>query len=148
MSIFRFGLQVVGPLDVLEGLEPQLDGLVYDLRRQGERSFGGIQPVKGLFVHLARWERGGIYTGDDREAILAEEHEKIAATTAALQRLAPALANLDRSKTRVSFWISTIREEEEGGFELPADLVAAAAAAGLRIAVSIMVAFDDDDQAE
>ncbi|MCU0549572.1 MAG: hypothetical protein MUC48_09520 [Leptolyngbya sp. Prado105] len=41
-------------------------------------------------------------------------------------------------------YISTIREEDQGGFSLPTELVIAAAKAQLSIEISILVMLDDD----
>lgn len=65
-----------------------------------------------------------------------------------LKQLAPAIAMLDRSNCRAELYISTIREEDQGGFSLPSELVAAAAAAQLSIEVSILVMLDDYIESE
>lgn len=124
-------------------------GLPYRLLKQGEvrgdRS-RQVQPANVLLLQLARWERGGIYSGDDREAILANERSQLAAATASLLSLAPTLSAIDRTRVQlVELSISTIREESTGGLVLPAPLVVVAARAGLSIGISILVSLDEDD---
>jgi hypothetical protein len=46
---------------------------------------------------------------------------------------------------RASLYISAIRDEESGGFDLPAALITAAGAAQLGLAVSILCDVPDDD---
>lgn len=146
MSRFRLSLRLIGEIASLEAIAALADGLAYSLRRRHERIDNGerIQPANVLVVDLARWERPGVSADDDRDAILTEERAKLASATATLQRLAPALASLDRAKTQASVWLSTIRKEDQGGFGLPAELVAACAAGGLEIEVSILVALDEE----
>jgi hypothetical protein len=148
MSLCTVSLQMIGSVEPLEAFTVLLEGLSYSLRRKGERIDGSRRVQEGnvLVVDLAEWEeRSGSYDGDDRDAILANEQAQIAAMTATLQRLAPALSTLDRSEISAALWISTIREEEQGGFALPPELVAAAAAAGLWVEVSILVLFGPDE---
>jgi hypothetical protein len=147
VSRFRLGLQIIGPLELLETFTALVEGSPYTLRRQGEGigGFSRIPPAHVLFIDLAKWERPGIYAGDNREAILADERAQIAAATVRLEQLAPALASLDRSEIKASLWLSTIREEDQGGLGLPPELVAAAAAGALGFEISILVAFDPDD---
>ncbi|HEU5441424.1 MAG TPA: DUF4279 domain-containing protein [Ktedonobacterales bacterium] len=61
-----------------------------------------------------------------------------------LQSMIPALSHLDRTRCRVQLYISSIREEEQGGFELPAEFVAVAGAAHMEVFVSILVDWPDD----
>jgi hypothetical protein len=46
---------------------------------------------------------------------------------------------------RADLYISAIRDEESGGFDLPAALIAAAGAAQLALAVSILCDVADDE---
>jgi hypothetical protein len=64
---------------------------------------------------------------------------QVAQVTEALHAMAPGLTALDRSRCKAELYISTIREDEQGGFELPQALVEAAGFAGLAIVVSILV---------
>ena len=92
MSRFRVWLRLSGEYAVLEQVARAMAGLPYRLLKQGEvrgdRS-RQVQPANVLLLQLARWERGGIYSGDDREAILANERSQLAAATASLLSLAP-----------------------------------------------------------
>jgi len=136
----------MGAIDLLERVMATLDDLPHRLRRQGEPGVLGPQERNVLVVDLARWERGPHYpaAGDDTAIVLAEDHALLATATT-LQRLAPLLAGLDRSRCTAELYVSTIREEDQGGFELPAELVAAAAAAALSIGVSILVLLPEEE---
>jgi hypothetical protein len=66
-----------------------------------------------------------------------------------LRRIGPALASLDRKSCRVQLYLSSIRDEEQGGFDIPAELIAAAGAAGAELIVSILVMwYGDEEEAE
>ncbi|WIG61029.1 MAG: Macrolide export ATP-binding/permease protein MacB [Ktedonobacterales bacterium] len=146
MSHFDISLRLIGELDVLENAAHAMEGLPFELRRRGERyRRRRVQPANVLLLQLAKWERGALYSFDDRETIFAEEDRQLANATTVLQQLAPMLANLDRSQCDRQLYISTIREEEDGGLTLPEELVAAAGDAGLSINVSILVLMPDDD---
>lgn len=99
-----------------------------------------------LLSPLAAWERGGVSAGDDCEAILAEERTQLYAATVTLARLAPTLAALDRTHTCAELYMSTVRWEDQGGFELPAELAAAAAAAHRSIGPAILVMAWPDEE--
>lgn len=86
------------------------------------------------------------YANDDRETILREEEARLSETTDMLRRLAPTLGMLDRARCRAELYISTIRYEDQDGFELPAELVMAAADAGLSVGISILVLPSDEDE--
>lgn len=153
MSDMRVGISLSGDISDLEAVVRVVDGLPeripYQLLRQGELRRRRLQPANVLLIPLAAWERGGVYPGDDREAILADERAQLAAAAGVVAQLAPALAAVARSCTRAELHISTVRMEDQGGFDLPTDLVAVAAAAGLFIGISITVVIwpDDDDSA-
>jgi hypothetical protein len=98
-----------------------------------------VQPIDVILLDLASWE--GASQVDQEVA----EREQLLPAAAKLRQLAPALASVDRSRCQVELSISTIREEDQGGFELPAELIAAAAAGGLSLGISILVMLDDYD---
>ena len=79
---------------------------------------------------------------------LAEEQVLLAGVATRLTRMAPTLCALDRSLCTTELYISTVRQEQQGGFGLPAELVAAAAAAGLELSISILVLLPEDDEGE
>ncbi|HEX9414440.1 MAG TPA: hypothetical protein VF916_13120, partial [Ktedonobacterales bacterium] len=73
---------------------------------------------------------------------------------ATLRTMAPALAALERRQSQTELYLSSIREECQGTVHLPANLVAAAAAGGLSLDVSVAtiaecgaadLAADEDD---
>ncbi len=50
---------------------------------------------------------------------------------------------MNSTNCNADLYISTIREEDQGGLTLPPELVAATASAGLSIQISILVMLDD-----
>lgn len=63
-----------------------------------------------------------------------------------LRRMAPSLASLSRQGFRAQWYVSTIQDQDQGGFELPAEVIALAGEAHLEMFVSILdVGGDDDD---
>jgi hypothetical protein len=145
MSTFRISLRVGGELAPLESLMQQHAEQSFQLFPAGERRGRRIQPRNALLLDLAAWERGPIYGHDDREALLRDEDAKLAEVAHTLRRLAPSLAMLDRTRCVLELYISTIRYEDQGGFSLPAELVAVAADAGLSVAISILVLLSDEE---
>jgi hypothetical protein len=143
-------LRLVGDLGVLEQVASAMEGLPFQLRRKGELYPQRRRPQRAnvLLLGLAEWERGGVSDGDDRDAILADERAQLAAAAVIVDRLAPMLAAIDRSRAFAELWISTVREEDQGGFGLPAKLVSAAGKAGLEISLSIGVCLPNDDEDE
>jgi hypothetical protein len=155
MSKFRVSIRLGGEINDLEAVARVADSfpdrIAYRLLRQGEpepRHRDSVQPANVLIIPLAAWERGGIYEDDDRDALLADERAQLATAASVVARLAPTLAAVVSARTRAELWVSTIREEEMGGFGLPVDLVAAAAAAGLSISLSILVDWPEDDDGD
>ena len=106
-------------------------------RRKGEPShLGRLQPFDVWSLDLiarSEWEDG---------PPLPEATARAANT---LRHLTPGLGQLDRSVVTAQLWISTIREEAQGGFDIPAEIVAAAGAAHLEITVSVLIILEDDE---
>ena len=90
-----------------------------------------------ILFRLASWT--GVSVEDQDKA----EREQLLPIAARLQQAAPVLAALDRSRCTAELYVSSIRREEQGGLEFPAELIAAAAAGGLRLGISILVLLDD-----
>jgi hypothetical protein len=65
-----------------------------------------------------------------------------------LRHLTPGLAQLDRSVITAQLWISTMREEAQGGFDIPAEIIVAAGAAKLEVVVSVLIILEDDEDDE
>jgi hypothetical protein len=124
-----------------------MEGMPFRLLRKGERYHRrSVQLANVLILDLARWERAGTSKNDDRDAILADERAQLARAAGVIRQLTPVLASLDRSHVQTAeLLISTFREESNGGFDLPAELVAAAAAANLSIGLSIWIWMDIDE---
>lgn len=147
MSSFRVSLRVMDAIDLLERVVGALDGYPYKLRREGEPGILGPQGRNVLVVPLVRWERGP-HDGPAEDEATPERDEDaahLAIVTSTLERMAPLLSSLDRSRCTVELYMSTIRNEAQGGFELPAELVAAAAAAGVSIGLSILVMLPEEE---
>jgi hypothetical protein len=77
-----------------------------------------------------------------------EVREPMQQATAILERIAPSLTDLASAGCHSELYISSMRYEEDGGFELPAALVAAAAKGGLKLSISIFCALDDGAEEE
>lgn len=107
-------------------------------RRKGEPShLGRQQPLDVWSLDLiarSEWEDG---------PPLPKATARAADT---LRRLTPGLGQLDRSVVTAQLWISTMREEAQGGFDIPTEIVSAAAAAQLQISVSVLIILEDDEE--
>lgn len=145
MSRFRAFLRVIGDQGVVEEFGRLRGDMTADIARQVASGGSAVQPNDVLLLELARWQRPGIFDGDDRAALLADEMAQLSAASATLRRMAPMLATLNRSRCTAELYISTIRDEDQGGLEIPAELVAAAAAGALSIDISILVAVGRED---
>lgn len=145
MSRYRVWLRVGGDVSVLEHVAHTLTDLPRQLLRKGDRYGNRVQPVDLHSIELAAWERGGVQCLEDEESILAEERRQLAAAAAGVWQIGRILNRVDRNQVHAELYVSTIRAEDEGGFELPSDLIAAAAAAGLSIGISILVLPDSSE---
>ncbi len=151
MSKYDVSVRLSGKISDLEVIARVADGfsepIPYSLLRKGEPAKWNpkrTQPIDVLLIPLAEWERGGIYEGDDREAILAEQRAKLTAGTRMLAQLAPAIAVIASSCEFAELRLSHVFWEDEGSYSIPASLIAAASAAGLSLAISFTVVLDDD----
>ena len=113
------------------------------VRRRGEPvSKKRVQPVDIWILDLAKF---------DSDSTKDEINNQMLQTATILRQMSPALAALDcatrtlreRTHCNTDLYISTIREEEQGGLSLPIEIVSAAAAARLSIQISILVMLDD-----
>jgi hypothetical protein len=139
MSEIEMSLRLVGDLPPLEELTRLLGTLPTRDRRRGQLVHPHsrrIQSVDVWTLDLTGWQRGRL------------DPAALAQAAAALQQMAPALATLDRGPCRAQLYISAIRDEESGGFELPAELITAAGAARLELHVSILCDVEDDDEGD
>jgi len=150
MSHFSMAVRVIGAIDQLERVAAVADGLPYRLSRQGDRRCGGrIQQANVLVIEVATWDQGGIVVGDPQGSQWQQEQEALMVSSGTiLRRLAPMLAALDHTCCEAELYISTIREEAQGGFSLPAMLVTAATSAHLALTLSILVMLDDEEAAD
>lgn len=135
MSTVEISLRIFGELPPLHELTQRLKVEPTTFLRGGEFvSKRRIQPVDMWSLDLLRYE------SDDSEI-----NQKWINVALAIRRLAPAIATFDRTHCKTDLFISTTREEDQGGLSLPSELVSAAAAANLSIEVSILVMLDDYD---
>ncbi len=145
-----------GELRVLEDLADAMEGLPYRLLRKGDvypKRRQRVQPANVLVLDLAHWERGAMtlqdwetVTEDERPYVaspeqLAEEQEQLAKVSRVLDRLIAPLGAIEPSQARARLSIGIVLTEDNG-FELPAELIAFAAAGGLSIDHDIYGGFD------
>ena len=130
MSSFRISRRVGVNLEQLERAAEAMDGLPFQLLHKcvtyGERL--RPQPENVLRPELDKWERKWPDDPADEPPLIANEQRRFLRMAETITRLAPTLASLDRTQYRTDLFISTIRHEDWGGFELPVEFVAAARA--------------------
>ncbi len=149
MSEIKVYLRIRGDLPQEEEWTSSLKGIPFQVKRRGQQvGRARSQAVDVLLLKLASWES----FGDPAEQDRAIQEQLLPAVTL-IEQLTPMLVALDRSRCIAELSISTIRQEDQGGFELPAELVAAAGAARLSLGVSILVMLDkydpdDNDEAQ
>lgn len=138
MSTSKISLRLSGNLPPTEELTHTLGITPTKIIDRGERvSKNRVQPVDIWSLELAKFDNNSTKQDIDKQIIEA---------AVVLQQIAPAIASLDRTKCNTNLYISTIREEDQGGLSLPAELVAAAAR--LSIQMSILVMLDDYEEPE
>ncbi|SRR5260221_10374153 len=141
MSSNSMWLRVMGDIPSPEELTRLLDLKPDSYMRRGTAVFKGTWIVPE-----------DVWTATLIEEWSGEPDEDVSASmqhaTAILDRIAPTLAALDRTHYQAELYISSIRYEEDGGVTLPTPLVAAAAAGGLKIGISIACSIYEDDEAE
>jgi hypothetical protein len=136
MSTVEISLRLSGTLPPLEQLTQALGVAPTQSLRRGEQvSKRRVQPVDLWRLDLVKF---------DSDCSSSEIDQQLKKSAALLQRLAPQISKLDRDRAQADLYISTIREEDQGGFTLPSELVVAAAAAHLSIQFSILVMLEDE----
>ncbi len=146
MSEFSLSLHIRGDIDELERIAEAMAGFPFVLRHKGV----SYPPSKrtmtdnAIRLDLGEWERNWPDDPAEEPALLEDERQHFLAAAKQVQRFAPTLAQLDHTRCSGAVYISTIRFEDWGGFKIPEELVAAAAAAHLAIDLSIAVAEFDD----
>jgi hypothetical protein len=76
---------------------------------------------------------------DNYQSTESEITEQILVAAKTLEKIAPNICQISCDKFTTELYISIIREEEQGGFTLPVQLISAAAIAKLSIRTSILV---------
>lgn len=135
MSTLQMSLRLGGNLPSPQELAETLGMQPTEFRRRGDRiSKKRVQPVDVWILELAKFDTDSTQEERDNQMLNA-------ATT--LQEISSSLARLDRTNCNTDLYITTIREEDQGGLSLPPELVKAAADSGLSIQISILVMLDD-----
>lgn len=138
MSTVKIALRLSGNLPSPEELTQTLGVTPTKVLRRGDRSSKKrVQPVDLWYLELVNF---------DMETPKEEEKKQLQQAAIALFEMAPALTALDRSECNACLYISTIREEDRGGFSLPSEFIVAAAAGNLSIETSILVMLDDYEE--
>ena len=88
-------------------------------------------------------ETAWVYVDDDTSSNASLRINQLSKTPSILVRLTPLIARIQNYSVRKSFYVIAIRNEDQGGFEVPMDLISVAALNGLAIEISIAVFFDD-----
>lgn len=138
MSTLEISLRLIGDLPPSEELARTLDVEPTQFLQKGQPvSKRRIQPTDVWCLDLAKF---------DSNSHPIEMQADLRKSAQRLEDLAKAITSITQtSQCKAALYISTIREEDQGGFSLPLELVAAAAAAGLSIEVSMLVMLDDDE---
>ena len=140
MSTLQMSLRLGGNLPSSEELAESLGMQPTEFRRRGDRiSKKRVQPVDVWILELAKFDTDSTQEERDNQMLKA-------ATT--LQQMSSSLAKLDRTNCNTDLYITTIREEDQGGLSLPPELVKAAADSGLSIQISILVMLNDYAESE
>jgi hypothetical protein len=149
MSHFDLSLRLVGEIDELERAAAAMSDLSYELYRKGQVYPHRVrpQPVNVLLLELGKWEHGlTTYVDARQDPAMTQRFQSIQGATHLLRQLAPVLAALDPQRCRKEVYLFTLRTEDTGGLELPADFIAAAASANLELALSISIGNLEDEK--
>jgi hypothetical protein len=95
-------------------------------------------------IGFDEWQ-GIVPIGSDSWRERAPDDEVMARAVATLESLAPTLAGLARERCQAALCLRSIRESDDGGYTLPAEIIAAAAAGRLDVVLSIRSPPEDDD---
>lgn len=140
MSIVQMSLRLGGNLPSLEELTQILGVTPTKFIQRGDViSKKRVQPVDVWILDLVNFDSDS--TTEERDNQMQK-----AATT--LQKMSSSLAALDRTDCNADLYISTIREEDQGGLSLPPKLIATVASCDLSIQISILVMLDDYSEPE
>ncbi len=134
MSNIKLSIRLVGDLPPEEIILNSVKTPFNLIRRGGKNIIGDIMDSDVLTIRLARWE-------DEKE--ISDDYQ-FQLVIKSLTNMKPWLISLDKSRINAEFYVGTVRTIDQGGFTLPSELVAAISAAGLSLAVSILVVLDDD----
>jgi len=146
MSEYGVDLRVIGPENLLIDLRniAEKESLMvrFNKIRDGRIYHDVDQVIRCLVIPLAQWERPGVHAGDDRETILLEQRQQLSNASRLLKIFTSSLLRLGGSEVTKSLYCSTIRYEDQGGFEIPLDIVRICAQCGLFVEISIAVGID------
>lgn len=139
MSRTQLLLRLVGTLPATDELTRRLGVRPSNDIRRGTvvRALGRAQDVDVWWVVLIeRQQWTGVYP----------DEPALTRAVAMLERMAPELSTLVEAGNRGELYISSIRDEDQGGFYLAPGLVSVAAKAHLSVNISILVMLDDDEE--
>ena len=135
MSTLQMSLRLGRNLPSPEELTETLGMKPTEFRRRGDRiSKKRVQPADVWILELAKFDTDSTQEERDNQMLNAAN---------TLQKISSSLAAIDRTNCNTDLYITTIREEDQGGLSLPPELVKAAADSGLSIQISILVMLDD-----
>lgn len=110
-----------------------------------ERRRGMPSRIRGLVLENDVWTVTLIERDEWTEP--APEQAALDQAIDRLRRMAPALASLDRRGFKTELYVSTLQDEDQGRFEIPAAIIALAGQARLDLVVSILnIGASDDDE--
>jgi hypothetical protein len=149
MCYSELSLRLVGELDELERAATAMSNLPFELYRKGQvyPPRARAQPANVLILELAKWKHGlTTYRDASQDPAMAERFQSIQKATRVLRQLAPVLAALDPQRCRKEVDLFTLRTEDTGGLQQPADFIATVASANLELAISISVGIPWGDE--
>lgn len=138
MSTNKLWLRVIGEQRLLEELETSFSALFAQELSWKRTTRRTEQPNEAGGLSLVLIERDQWTGAHPVETALGQ-------AITLLRQMAPALASLDRSHARPELYLSSIRDEEQGGVSIPAELVGAASAGNLELSLSILVMWPESD---
>jgi hypothetical protein len=145
--MYRFSLRMIGPSQELRALLEIISemSIQYTIRKSEYRGRNAHQEedTEVLVINLSDWNNQPIDAGGHNSAIPQSQEFSMSDIIDKMKGLTPAMSMMSARNMRKSFYISTIRKEEQGGFVIPPELVYLCSAYGLSIEISILVLLDD-----
>ncbi|HEU5441425.1 MAG TPA: hypothetical protein VFU88_19220, partial [Ktedonobacterales bacterium] len=132
MNESELSLRLIGVLPPSTDLNRLLSEVADIERRRGMPSRRRRGPPQEVDVWAVTLVKRDSWTGPmPDQAALSQAIDR-------LRQMAPQLASLDRTGLKAELYVSTIQDHEQGGFELPAEVIIVAGQARLDLVVSIL----------